>query len=128
MWHECRDVDLAVWVSDLTCLRRLKRAVSDATNRWQALANEKNLPGVPHHAVDVFLMEPVSNRYRGNLCHFGQCPKGKPDCEVAGCGAQPFLQLYEDFQFDQLAPFGEHTVTLSDRAALPPAAQQDWPF
>jgi hypothetical protein len=36
--------------------------------------------------------------YHGRLCIFGQCPKGKPECTVPGCGAQPFLQLYEDFE------------------------------
>jgi hypothetical protein len=119
VWHECKDVDLAVWVSDLTRLRQLKRTVSDATNLWQAIANQKNLPGVPHHAVDVFILEPGTDRYRGNLCHYGQCPKGKRECEVAGCGAQPFLQLYEDFKFDRYAPFGEHAMVLFDRATPP---------
>jgi hypothetical protein len=129
VWHECKDVDLAVWVSDLTRLRQLKRAVSDATNLWQAIATQKNLPGVPHHAVDVFLLEPGTHRYRGNLCRYGQCPKGKPECEVAGCGAQPFLQLYEDFKFDRFAPFGEHAVVLFDRAAIGPApADENVPF
>ncbi len=117
VWHECKDVDLAVWASDLTRLRQIKRAVSDAVNLCQVIANQKHLPGVPHHAVDVFLMEPGTHRYRGNLCHYGQCPKGKPECAVAGCGAQPFLRLYEDFKFNRLAPFGEHAVTLFDRAA-----------
>jgi hypothetical protein len=125
VWHECKDVDLAVWVTDLTRLRQLKRAVSDATNLWQVLAHQKNLSGIPHHAVDVFIMEPVTNRYRGNLCHYGQCPKGKPECQVAGCGAQPFLRLYDDFKFDRFAPFGEHAVTLFDRAASPPPQSDD---
>lgn len=117
VWHECKDVDLAIWVSDLARLRELKRAVSDATNQWQAVANLEHFPGIPHHQVDVFIMEPVSDRYRGNLCRFGQCPKGKPECEVAGCGAQPFLQLYDDFDFDRRAPFGEHAVVLFDRSS-----------
>lgn len=116
VWHECNDVDLAVWVNDLTQLRALKRAVNDSTNLWQAIANQENLPGVPHHAADVFILESGTNRYRGNLCHYGQCPKGKPECEVAGCGAQPFLRLYEDFEFDRYAPCGEHAITLFDRA------------
>lgn len=118
LWHECKDVDLAVWVGDLARLRELKRAVSDATNRWQAIANEEHLPGIPHHQVDVFIMEPAGDRYRGNLCRFGQCPKGKPECAVAGCGAQPFLQLFRDFEFDPHAPFGGHAVVLFDRLSL----------
>lgn len=115
VWHECKEVDVAVWVSDFTRLRELKRAVADATNLWQAIAHHECLPGVAHHQVDVFLMEPGTDRFRGNLCHFGQCPKGKPECEIAGCGASPFLRLYEDFDFNPRAPFGEHAVVLFDR-------------
>lgn len=122
VWHECNDVDLAVWINDLTHLRELKRGVTDAINLWQTQARQENLPGVPNHAVAVFLMEPGTNRYRGNLCHYAQCPKDKPECEVAGCGAQPFLQLYEDFKFDRFAPFGEHAVVLFDRDKTPPPA------
>jgi hypothetical protein len=125
VWHECKDVDLAVWVSDLSRLRQLKRAISDVSNLWQTIANQKHLPGMPHHAVDVFIMEPGTQRYRGNLCHYGQCPKGKPECEVAGCGAQPFLQLYEDFKFDRSAPFSQYTVVLFDRAAAEPASTDE---
>lgn len=120
IWHECKDVDLALWVSDLTRLRALKRVVSDTTNAWQTIAHAENLPGIPHHAVDVFLMEPVTDRYRGNLCHFGQCPKGKPECAVPGCGAQPFLRLYEDFRFDRSAPLRAPAIVLFDRAAAAP--------
>ena len=54
-----------------------------------------------HHQVDVFIFEPGTNRYQGWLCIFGQCPKGKPECRVPGCGAQPSLQLYEDFEIHQ---------------------------
>lgn len=115
VWHECKDVDLALWLTDFTRLRELKRAINDATNQWQAIATQESLPGIPHHQVDVFLLEPGTNRYRGNLCRFGQCPKGKRECEVAGCGAQPFLQLYEDFPFDPAAPFGPHVVVLFNR-------------
>jgi len=99
IYHECKDVDLAVWVDDLTQLRALKRAVSDATNVFnQLICHQEILPGVAHHQVDVFVFEPGTNRYRGRLCIFGQCPKGKPECKVPGCGSQPFLQLYEGFE------------------------------
>ena len=115
IWHECKDIDLAIWVSDLTRLRELKRVVSDTSNLWQTIAHAEHLPGIPHHQVDVFIMEPGSDRYRGHLCHFGQCPKGKPECAVAGCGAQPLLRLYADFAFNPRAPFGPHAVVLFAR-------------
>ncbi len=99
IYHECKDVDLAVWLDDLTQLRALKRAVSDATNVFnQLICHKELLPGVAHHQVDVFVFEPGTNRYHGRLCTFNQCPKGKPECRVPGCGAQRFLQLYEDFE------------------------------
>ncbi len=117
IWHECKDVDLAIWVTDLTRLRALKRVVSDTTNAWQTIAHAEKLPGIPHHAVDVFLLEPGTHRFRGNLCSFGQCPKEKPECAVAGCGAQPFLRLYEDFRFDRSAPLRAPAIVLFDRAS-----------
>ena len=56
--------------------------------------------GVAHHQVDVFLFEPRTDRYLGRLCHFGACPKEKPECRVAGCGAALFLRQHERFVFD----------------------------
>lgn len=118
IYHESKDVDLAVWVGDLAQLRALKRVVSDATNVFnQLLCHQEKLPGVAHHQVDVFLFEPGTNRYRGRLCSFGQCPKGKPECRVSGCGAQPFLQLYEDFEIHPRVFTEKPCVVLFERAA-----------
>ena len=93
--HECRDVDLAVWVSSLGRLRALQKARGGAIN--DLLADHI---GVAHHQVDVFLIEPGTDRYLGRLCCFGQCPKDKRECRAAGCGATPFLQQHENFTFD----------------------------
>jgi hypothetical protein len=130
IWHECNDVDLAVWVTGLTGLRQLKKALSAAVNLHNTTITEKLLPGVAHHQVDVFLFEPRTNRFRGNLCFYGNCPKDKPDCEVPGCGAQPFLRLFEDYKFDHTCLFAEHNVVLFERkpAEGPPAAEQEVPF
>jgi hypothetical protein len=73
VWHECKDVDLAVWVSNLEDLKSLQRARARALN---ALFHERDI-GVAHHQVDVFLFGPGSDRYLGRLCPFGQCPKGR---------------------------------------------------
>jgi hypothetical protein len=111
VWHECEDVDLAVWLSDLDHLKSLQRARSHALNRlWEA-----EEIGVAHHQVDIFLMD--GDRYVGRLCHFGQCPKaGKIDCSVDGCGQKRFLRRHEDFVFrpDSLAP--DKSVVLFDRS------------
>lgn len=92
--HEGKDVDPAVWVDDLTRLRDLKRAMSLATKEFnQSICHREVLPRVAHHRVDVFIFGPATNRYRGRLCIFGQCSKGKPEYEVPGCGNQPFPQF-----------------------------------
>jgi predicted nucleotidyltransferase len=93
LFHECNDVDLAVWVSSLTELKTLQKARSHALNELLA---QQHI-GVAHHQVDVFLLEPGTDRYWGRLCLFGQCPKGKKECRVDSCGATPFLQEHQDF-------------------------------
>ena len=35
---------------------------------------------------NVFVLEPGTDRYLGRLCIFGDCPKGKRECLVPGCG------------------------------------------
>ena len=127
IWHECNDVDLAVWLGDLTRLKALKKAVADGVNLHQTEANLRHWCGVPHHQIDVFVLEPGSDRYRGRVCFYGQCPKGKPECEVAGCGAQQFLRQHEEFYFDRSGLDQEWVVTLFERPASPPA-DGDVPF
>jgi hypothetical protein len=94
--HECNDVDLAVWVSHLDGLRAIQKARSQALKELEVSRSI----GVAHHQVDVFLMEPGTDRYLGRLCCFNQCPKGKDKCRAPQCGATPFLQQHEDFTFD----------------------------
>ncbi|MGH3629058.1 MAG: hypothetical protein ACRDRL_16680, partial [Sciscionella sp.] len=47
-------------------------------------------PSTANHQVEIFLIEPGSDRYLGRLCNFSTCPKDKPQCSVPGCGAVPF--------------------------------------
>jgi hypothetical protein len=67
--------------------------------------------------VDVHLFDAGTNRYRGRLCIFGQCPKPhKYGCLVPGCGEESFLQQFSEYRFDH-ARFGrEPKVVLLDRA------------
>src|SRR5262249_10264165 len=110
--HECKDVDLAVWVNDLTVLDALRKDVSRTANDlWELLRI-----GVAHHQVDVFLLEPGTDRYFGRLCHFGTCPKGKPECTVPGCGAARFLRQHESFAFDPRSLGEDRAILLFDRA------------
>lgn len=99
LFHECKDVDLAVWVRDLELLRSLQKARSQTLHELLAQTEI----GVAHHQVDIFLLEPVTDRYLGRLCCFTQCPKGKRKCRVEGCGAIALLQRHADFVFNWAA-------------------------
>ena len=89
--HECKDVDLAVWLTRLDRLGALSRARNQAVNRLHAET------GVGVAQVDVFLFEPGTDAYLGRLCTYKQCPKGKPACAVPGCGRVSLLKQHEDF-------------------------------
>lgn len=108
IWHECGDVDLAVWVTDLSNLKSLQKARSQALNDLLA----KRSIGVAHHQVEVFLMEPGTDRYLGRLCCFGSCPKGKPDCLVSGCGATKFLKQHVRFRFQACALAPDRSIVM----------------
>ena len=38
--------------------------------------------GIASHQVDVFIVEPGTDRYLGRLCDFNTCPKCKAECQV----------------------------------------------
>lgn len=91
VWHECADLDVALWLDSLGRLGELRRA------RDRALLDAGL--GVANHEVDVFLFEPGSDRYLGRLCHFATCSKqGKHECLVPGCGAIPFCRHIDGFR------------------------------
>lgn len=110
IWHECKDVDLAVWLDRPDRLESLNRARSMAL---QQLFKDQQI-GVAHHQVEIFLLQ-GEGLYRGRLCPFSQCPKGKQECLVPGCGREPFLQQHAGFTFwpDTLAP--DRLMRLYDR-------------
>jgi len=111
VWHECKDVDLAVWVNDLTCLGAIRRALGKTLN--QLLETEDI--SVAHHQVELFIMQPDSNGRLGNLCRFNACPKQrKRECLVVGCGKPKFLRQYPDFHLDNT--FLDGGVVLYDHA------------
>ena len=116
VWHECKDVDLAVWLSDLTHLQNLQKARSRALNE---LYQKQNV-GVAHHQVEVFIMEPGTDSYLGRLCAFTRCPKDKLDCLVPGCGNTPFLKQLKGFIFSKAALEVNKTTLLFDRQGAAP--------
>jgi hypothetical protein len=113
--HECRDIDLAVWLSGPEHLKALQRARSDGLVK---LAKDHHV-GIAHHQVEVFLMEPGTDRHLGRLCNFSQCPKDKPECHVPGCGKIRFLQKLADFVLDPAALQSERSVLLFHRGSAP---------
>ncbi|MCP4385933.1 MAG: hypothetical protein GY798_31750 [Hyphomicrobiales bacterium] len=95
VWHECSDLDLAVWIDHQDRLGALRRAGSVALREAYEAGTGIS---VANHQLDVFLIEPGGDRYLGRLCHFNRCPKGKLECVVPGCGAVPFNQRFVDFE------------------------------
>ena len=109
--HECKDVDLAAWVSRLDGLDELRRTRGRVVG--EIVAECGHGPAV--HEIEVFLLEPGTNRYLGRLCYFRQCPAGKRDCLTTGCGHQPFLKQHHDFSFYPEAIAEGAAIRLFDR-------------
>lgn len=94
VWHECGDLDMALWLDSQERLRELRRA----GDRALRVAYEAGLgTSVAGHQVDVFLFEPETDAYLGRLCKYNECPKGKRDCLVPGCGDIPFNKHIAEF-------------------------------
>ena len=94
LWHECKDLDLAVWISSQHRLGELRRARDTALRK--AFESGKG-PSTTGQQVEIFLIEPGTDRYLGRLCNFNACPKDKPDCLVPGCGVVPFNKHIDGF-------------------------------
>lgn len=114
-WHHCEDIDLAVWVDDLSDLRGLQRARSRALK----LLLDAHGIGVAHHQVDLFIFEPGTDEYLGRVCAYAQCPKGKRDCATPGCGATPFLKQIRDFVLEPDALDPAYCVCLYEHGHCP---------
>lgn len=94
IWHECGDLDLALWIDAQYRLGELRRAAIQAL---RAAYEAGTGISVASHQLDIFLIEPGTDRYLGRLCSFNQCPKHKPECLVEGCGAMPFNKRVAEF-------------------------------
>lgn len=113
LWHECKDIDLALWLDDLADLNGLRRM------RAKALRDmlKRGGLGVASHQLDGFVFEPGTDLYLGRLCDFNACPKGKRECRVPGCGKVAFLRQHEDFVWQREALAGDRALRLFDRAS-----------
>ncbi len=121
--HTCKDVDLAVWVSDLDRLAELRRDRIAASRR---LLSEAGF-GIPPQDIELFPFEPVTDRHLGRVCQFKACPAAKPACAAPGCGDRPFQRQFPAFELwpDTLHP--AHSVVLFDRASGVVARAADLP-
>ena len=113
LWHECKDVDLAIWLDDLSRLGEIRRARSLAIKT--ETARDPNF-GVADYHVDTFIFEPGSDRYVGRLCQFNCCPKHRPECNVTGCGAIPFNRIHPNFVLCQSILTNAADTTLYTRS------------
>jgi hypothetical protein len=95
VWHECGDLDLALWIDSQERLGSLRRAAAHAL---RAAFERGAGTSVVSQQLDVFMIEPGSDRYLGRLCSFNACPKDKRDCLVPGCGAIPFSKVIAEFR------------------------------
>lgn len=106
VWHECADLDLAVWLDSQENLGAMRRVLAQSLN--DAFKAGIGM-SVTAHQVDMFLFEPGSDRYLGRLCHYNQCPKGKLDCLVPGCGTIPYNKVVEGFR-----PYADIVASAAD--------------
>src|SRR5258708_36919196 len=60
VWHECGDLDLALWLDSRQRLGELRRA---AVRALQAAYEAGTGVSIVGHQLDVFLIEPGSNQY-----------------------------------------------------------------
>jgi len=109
--HECKDVDLAAWVSRLDGLDELPRARGRTVG--EIVADRGHGPAV--YEIEVFLLESGNSHYLGQLCYFRRCPADKRDCLATGCGRQPFLKQHDNFSFHLDAIAEGASVRLYDR-------------
>jgi hypothetical protein len=111
VFHECKDIDLAIAIDRLDNLGALNRA------RGRSVADlfKNSGIGVAHHQVDIFRFGDIWSDYLGRLCIYGQCPKGKVECLTPGCGREPLLQQHEGFMLEPGALAAGRAVTLYER-------------
>ena len=124
VWHECKDVDLAVWLKHLQSLNKLRRVKDQALRELF----ETIEIGVASHQIDVFILDPDTDHYLGRLCLFNRCPKGKAECLVPGCGATKFLQQHEAFRWRPESLAGDRVLRLFDRTTGQVSRAADLPL
>jgi hypothetical protein len=86
LWHESKDVDLAVWVSQVSDLKALQKARGRALNDLLA---DLEL-GVAHHQVDVSSWSPARTVTSAASAISAFAPRGSPSVESRAAGRRCF--------------------------------------
>ena len=113
LWHECGDLDLAVWLSGTRDLNALRKAKVKAVSSFR----DELGGGVASHQVEAFMLDFQTSKFLGRLCEFNRCPKpGKRECLVPGCGSPRFLQQVRGFRWRRETIAKDRSVRLFDRS------------
>lgn len=95
IYHECANIDIAVWLTTPERAPDIRKLVSSTVNDLNDLGTNLS---IAHHVFSVHLVDTATTRYHGMVCHYGQCPKGKRECLVPGCGDSKFVRVLEHFE------------------------------
>ncbi|RYF36618.1 MAG: hypothetical protein EOO38_27440 [Cytophagaceae bacterium] len=120
IWHECSDLDLALWLDSQERLGELRRAASYALRQAYELGTGA---GIVTEQLDTFLFAAGSEHSLGRLCRYNECPKGKPQCVVPGCGAVPFNKRIAEFE-----PPANTTTDLQNPRVAATIYELSWPW
>jgi len=107
--HDCKDVDLAAWVSRVDGLDELRRARAVPATRLSPSAAMGRRCMKSKFSCSSLAQTAISVDF------FGKCPAGKRDCLTAGCGQHQFLKQHDDFSFWPQATAEGAAVRLYDR-------------
>jgi len=97
LYHNCKDLDLLIWFSNLNELEKLRKSRFIALNK---LLDEKKI-GIAHHQIEIFIVDSLTDKYVGRFCFYKKCPNNKIECIQKDCGKVKLLKKdNEDFIFD----------------------------
>ena len=110
--HECKDIDLALWLGHLDSLDVLRWAKARVLHSlWDEAAI-----GFASHQVDVFILERDTDLYLGRPCDYNACPKRRKECRTPSCGGVAPLSQHEGFRWRAESSAEDRAVRLLERA------------
>lgn len=109
LFHECANIDLAIWVTSPAFAPALRRIIGQTVN--ELVEKKIHLSAAPHDFC-LHLVKAQTKAYLGMVCHYNRCPKRKPACEVPGCGENAFVRILPGFHFkpNRLGPLNSQVL------------------